>query len=266
MAETVEPYAATPKPSRPWCWNDPASSPPQPPPPPTRRAASRQTGAPGFSCRASRPSASARLGHRCIPRGASAQLTVVCVRPDASGAIRLAPRSMSGDPDIDRSFDPDLSAQESGAARVASAAAGAGTARAPRAIPRRAATPTARDRRATAGGGQSGCASGSPPTRARARRCWRSRRSGSRAPVRSPRVESELPYARVLVRERSARSSSARRRRSERESICWTLESVSPVSSAISGLREVTPKRSASTSRSRWPSSSSPAARSGEMP
>ena len=50
MAETVEPYAATPKPSRPWCWNDPASSPPQPPPPPTRRAASRQTGAPGFSC------------------------------------------------------------------------------------------------------------------------------------------------------------------------------------------------------------------------
>ena len=58
----------------------------------------------------------------------------------------------------------------------------------------------------------------------------------------------------------------ARMRRSERERICWTLASESPVSSAISGPVRSPPKRRAISSRSRSSSSSSAASSSGSRP
>ena len=261
MAETVEPYAATRNPAGPGAGT-------------IRRARRRShrrlrrdaQRADKLAHVASpvghRGQRARRLGHRCVPRGASAQLTVVCVRPDASGAIRLAPRSMGGDPDIDRSFDPISRPQE--AEQLESLAQRLEQERpAPRALFRGELRRRLLETAERQPGGQSGCASGSPPAACSGTALLAIGRSGSRAPARSRRVES-VP---TLVSSSGsdppvpARRVAAKRARED-------LLDVERQTRKLGDLRahEVTPKRSASTSRSRRPSSSSPAARSGEMP
>ena len=83
---------------------------------------------------------------------------------------------------------------------------------------------------------------------------------------REPRYSTGTQPPRRDAAASSHSSSWFRMRRSERERICCTLASVSPVSSAISGPVRSPPKRSAISSRSRCAERRGPAASSGSRP